>query len=165
MAGHEQVVVALGRVGVAHQAALGADRVELRGAAGDQLVRIDLVAGVPDQPVLGEVEDEVQRQAELDDAEVGGEVGGAQLEHRPQFDANFLGQSLELGQAHLRSSRGDRKFAKSGSMTPYFRRFGVRRMDLAHRRGKVQWQGSGFGGRGSGKTTPRGRVMTQEFRV
>ena len=52
VARHEQVVFALLRVGVAHQAALGADRVELRIAAGDQLVRIDLVARVPDQPVV-----------------------------------------------------------------------------------------------------------------
>ena len=32
VAGHEQVVVAFVRVGVAHQAALGADRAELRGS-------------------------------------------------------------------------------------------------------------------------------------
>ena len=58
--GHEQVERALGRVGVAHQAPLGPDRVQTRGAAGDQLVGIDLVAGVPDQAVLGEVEAQVQ---------------------------------------------------------------------------------------------------------
>ena len=32
VAGHEQVVVAFGRVGVAHQPALGADRAETRGS-------------------------------------------------------------------------------------------------------------------------------------
>ena len=38
VAGHEQVVVAFGRVGIAHQAALGPHRVELVVAAGDHLV-------------------------------------------------------------------------------------------------------------------------------
>ena len=46
-------------------------------AAGDELVRVDLVAGVPDEPVLAEVEGQVQGQAQLDDAEVAGEVGRA----------------------------------------------------------------------------------------
>ncbi len=77
VAGHEQVVVAFVRVGVAHQAPLGAHRAELVVAAGDQLVRIDLVAGVPDQPVAAEVERGVQRQAKLDHAQVRGEVGRA----------------------------------------------------------------------------------------
>ena len=53
VAGHEQVERALGRIGVTHQAPLGPDRVQAAGAAGDQLVGIDLVARVPDQAVAG----------------------------------------------------------------------------------------------------------------
>ena len=97
VAGHEQVEGALGRVGVAHQAPLGPDRVQLVGAAGDQLVGIDLVAGVPDQAVLGEVEGQVQRQAELDDAEVAGEVGRAAADDADQLGAHLRGELLELG--------------------------------------------------------------------
>ena len=53
VAGHEQVVRAFLRVRVTHQAALGANRVKLPVPPGDQLVRINLVAGVPNQPIAG----------------------------------------------------------------------------------------------------------------
>ena len=76
--GHEQVVVALGGVGIAHQPAARADAVELGIAAGEQLVRVDLVAGVPDEAVAAEVELQMQGQGQLDHAEVAGEVGGPQ---------------------------------------------------------------------------------------
>ncbi len=48
-AGDKQVVNALDRVGVAHQAPLATDCVELREAARHQLMRVDLMAGVPDE--------------------------------------------------------------------------------------------------------------------
>ncbi len=72
--GHEQVEGAFGRVGVTHQTPFGPDRVQHGGPAGDQFVGINLMAGVPDQAVLSEVEGQVQGQAELDHAEVAGEV-------------------------------------------------------------------------------------------
>ena len=46
-------------------------------AARDQLVRIDLMAGVPDQPVVAKVERQMQGQAQLDDAQIRGEVCAA----------------------------------------------------------------------------------------
>ena len=85
VAGHEQVERAFGRVGVTHQAPLGPDRVQPVGAAGDQLVGIDLVARVPDQAVAGEVEGQMQGQAELDDAQVAGEVSRAAADHVDQL--------------------------------------------------------------------------------
>ncbi len=75
MAGEEQVIGAFGRVGIAHQAALGPHRVERLVAAGHQLVRIDLVAGIPDQAVAAEIEGGVQGQGQLDHAQVRGEMG------------------------------------------------------------------------------------------
>src|SRR2546421_403056 len=51
VAGHEQVVKAFVRIGVAHETAACADTVELREAAGDELVRINLMTGVPDETV------------------------------------------------------------------------------------------------------------------
>src|SRR5947208_15788661 len=63
MAGHEQVVEALVWVGVAHQAALGANRLEAIVAARDELVRINLMPGVPDETVVCEVEGQMQSQA------------------------------------------------------------------------------------------------------
>ena len=61
VSGHEQVVLALAGVREPHEPALGADRVEPVVPPGDELVRVDLVPGVPDEPVLvlREVEGEV----------------------------------------------------------------------------------------------------------
>ena len=96
MAGHEQVEGALGGVGIPHQAALGPDRVQAVGPAGDQLVGIDLVAGVPDQAVGPEVERQVQGQAELDDAEVAGEVRGSMVDDADQLVAHLGGEVFEV---------------------------------------------------------------------
>ena len=96
VAGHEQVVVAFVRIGIAHQAALGADRLELRITTGDELMRINLVAGVPDQAVLAEIEGQVQGEAQFDDAEIAGEVGRPNAQHTDQLVAHFLSQLYQL---------------------------------------------------------------------
>src|SRR5262249_32750433 len=83
-------------VRITHEPALGPDRFELLVAAGDELVRIDLVPGVPDESVLREVEAEVQGEAQLDDAEVAGEVSGADAEHAHQLVAHLLRELQEL---------------------------------------------------------------------
>ena len=82
------------------------------GPAGDQLVGIDLVAGVPDQAVLGEVERQVQGQAELDDAEVAGEVRRAAADDADQLGAHLGGELLELG---LRQRSSGRPATRSSS--------------------------------------------------
>ena len=66
---------------------------ELVVAAGDELVRIDLVAGVPDQPVAAEIEGGVQGQRQLDDAQVGGEMGRARGRQAADGLAHFVGQA------------------------------------------------------------------------
>jgi hypothetical protein len=66
----EEVVVALARIGEARHAVALPQPVEHRVAAGEQLVRIALVADVEQQPVVPEVEDVVQRDREIDHAEV-----------------------------------------------------------------------------------------------
>ena len=96
MAGHEQVIRAFFRVGIAHQATFASDRREFLEAAGDQLVRIDLMSGVPDQAVFREIEDQMQRDAELDDAQVAGEVSGAVRAHRTKCLADFGRQLAKL---------------------------------------------------------------------
>ena len=97
MAGHEQVVFALLRVGVAHQAPLGAHGAELVVAPRDELVRIDLVACVPDEAVAAEVERRVQRQAQFNHAQVRGKVGRAVRNQIAKDLAHFTGQLLKLG--------------------------------------------------------------------
>jgi hypothetical protein len=59
-------------------------------------VRVNLVAGVPDEAVAGEVEGQVQGQAEFHDAEVAGEVGRTDAQHTHQFVTHFLGQLSQL---------------------------------------------------------------------
>ena len=55
-------------------------------------MRIDLVAGIPDDAVVAEVVAQVQREAEFDDAEVAREMGRADTEHPHEFVAHFLRQ-------------------------------------------------------------------------
>ena len=55
------------------------------------------MAGVPDQPIAAEVERGVQRQAQLDDAEVRRKVGRAAGNQVAQRLAHFSGELFELG--------------------------------------------------------------------
>ena len=66
----DHVVLGLGPARVAGQAAALAQRAESAAPAGEQLVHVRLVAGVEDDPVPGRVEDPVQRDGQLHDAEV-----------------------------------------------------------------------------------------------
>ncbi len=70
----DDVVLALGLVRVAGEPTAAAQQVEAVLPAGHDLVHVGLVAGVEQDPVLGRVEDPVQRQRELDHTEVGAEV-------------------------------------------------------------------------------------------
>ena len=79
----ERVVLALGALGEAGEAAALAQGADAVAPAGEDLVRIGLVADVPDQPVARGVEDPVQGDGELDDAEPGAQVAAG---HRHGVD-------------------------------------------------------------------------------
>ena len=70
----ERIVFALGAPGEAREPVLGAQGADAFAAAGDDLVRICLVADVPDQAVVRRVEDVMQRDGEFDDAGASGRV-------------------------------------------------------------------------------------------
>ena len=70
----QRVVRAFERLSEPGQTALQADVLELVAPAGHQLVRVGLVGRVPDYAVRRAVEDAVQRQRELDDPQVRGEM-------------------------------------------------------------------------------------------
>ena len=91
MSGHEQVVIALGWIGVAHQSAFGADRVKFLVASGDQFLRINLMTRVPDQPVLQKIIGAVQGQRQLDDTKVRRKVRRAHAEEITERFADFVG--------------------------------------------------------------------------
>ena len=74
MAVLDPVVLGLAPARVARQPAALAQVGEVVARAGDDLVHVGLVAGVPQDDVAGRVEDPVQGEGQLDHAEVGAEV-------------------------------------------------------------------------------------------
>ena len=60
-------------------------------------MRIRLVTDVPDQRVLGRVEDIVQRDGQFDDAEPGPEVAAGDADGVDQFGAQFARRTGEVG--------------------------------------------------------------------
>src|SRR5438128_126023 len=73
------------------------------------------MAGVPDEAVAREVEGQVQRQAQLDDAEIAGEVGRANAKHAQQLLAHLLGELEQLGVAQAGQVRGRVNRRQDGS--------------------------------------------------
>ena len=101
MGGAEAVVLALVAAREARDATELAQRRHAAAAAGQDLVRVGLVAHVPDQPVVGRVVDVVERDRQLDGAEVGRQVAaglGDALDHEI---AQFAGELLEFGARQL----------------------------------------------------------------
>jgi len=93
----EGVVLALVAARKAAQAAELAQRAHAVAPAGEDLVRIGLVAHVPHQPVFGRVEDMVQRDGQLDRAEVGRQVAAGARDALQHELAQFVSQLLEFG--------------------------------------------------------------------
>jgi hypothetical protein len=60
-------------------------------------VDVRLVAGVPDDPVTGRLEDAVNGQRELHDAEVRAEMAAARRTGADQLVPDLAGEGLELG--------------------------------------------------------------------
>ena len=79
--GFRPVVLGLAAVGVAGQAALLTQRIELVCATREHLVHVGLVRGVEDDRIIGRVEGAVQRDGELHDAQIWAQVtaGGGDL--------------------------------------------------------------------------------------
>ena len=96
MPGAVAIVFAFGAQGESVEAVRLADGVEPVLAAGEQLVDVALVAHVPDKLVLRRAEDLVQRDGELDHAQVGAEVAAGFGQGVDQFLANLFGQLLAL---------------------------------------------------------------------
>ena len=99
----EQVVVVRALLGrrVAGEAVPLPDRGELVAAAREDLVRVGLMRDVPDQDVLQEVVDVVERDREVDDAEAGREVSAVLLEHLGDELADLRRDHREVGERDL----------------------------------------------------------------
>ena len=96
MGGAERVVFALAAPGEAGEAAALAQGADAVAPAGQDLVRIGLVADVPDQPVARRVEDVVERDRQLDDAEAGAEMAAGDRHGRDRLGAQFVGELAQL---------------------------------------------------------------------
>ena len=117
MRGAEGVVLALVAARKAGDAAELAQRRHAVAPAGQHLVRIGLVADVPDDAVVRRVEDVVQGDRQLDGAEVRRQVA-AGLRHALHHElAQLGGELLQLGarQAPHVGGRGDASRAACGS--------------------------------------------------
>ena len=99
--GAERVVFgfrALGEAGEPPALADGADPVA---AAGQDLMRISLMAHVPDQPVIGGVEDIVDRRRELDHAQTGAQMATGDRNRLDGLAAQFVRQLTEIRRIEL----------------------------------------------------------------
>ena len=96
MRGAERVVFALGALGEAGQPAALAQRADAVAAAGQDLVRIGLMADVPDQAVARGVEDVVQGDRQLDHAEPGAEMAAGDRDRIDGLGAQLVGDLPEL---------------------------------------------------------------------
>jgi hypothetical protein len=123
MRGAERIVLALAPPGEAAEAPAlpkGADAVA---PAGDDLVRIGLMADVPDQLVVRRVEHIVKRHGELDDAECRAEMSAGDRHRRDRLLAQLVGELRELvlgepsqvgGHAHRVEQRSYRTVTHQG---------------------------------------------------
>ena len=96
MGGAERVVFALGALGEAGEPAAHAQRADAVAPAGQDLVRIGLVADVPDQAVVGRVEHVMERDGELDHAEPGAEMAAGDRDRVDGLLPQFVGQLPQL---------------------------------------------------------------------
>ena len=91
MRGAERIVFALGALGEAGKAAALAQRADAVAPAGQDLVRIGLMADVPDQAIARRVENIVQRHGQFDDAEPGAQMPAGDRDGADRFGAQFVG--------------------------------------------------------------------------
>ena len=96
MGGAERIVIAFGALGEAGQPAAGAQRADAVAAAGQDLVRIGLMADVPDQAVARGVEDVMQGGGQFDDAEAGAEMAAGDRDRIDGFLTQLVGDLPDL---------------------------------------------------------------------
>ena len=93
----ERVVLAFVALGEARQPAFLAQRADTVAPPGQDLVRVGLVANVPDQPVLRRVEDVMDRDRELHHPETSAEMAACLGDGVDHFRAQFPGELREFG--------------------------------------------------------------------
>ena len=103
----ERIVFALAAAGEAGQAALLAQRADAVPPPGQDLVRVGLVADVPDHLVHRRIEHGVQGDGEFDHAERGAEMAAGDGDGIHGFAAQFGGKLLKLLSREISHVRRD----------------------------------------------------------
>ena len=96
MGGSERVVFAFRALGETAQASALPQRSDPLAPTGQDLVRVGLVADVPDDAVGRRVENVVQRDRQFDHAKPGPEVTARHRDRADRFGAQFIGQLSEV---------------------------------------------------------------------
>ena len=107
MADAEGVVIAFFALGEGRDAVLLLDGVDLVAPAGEDLVRVTLVADVPDQAVGRGVVQEVQGHREFDHAQAGAEMPARLADLFDQVGAQFIGDRRQFGFRELAQVGGN----------------------------------------------------------
>ena len=113
MAGAHDVVLGLGDRAERRQAVVLADRRQRLAAAGEDLVRVGLVADVPEDLVARRVEQAVQGDRQLAGAEVGAEVAADLADRVDDVGAHLLRDLLKLLVVELVQVGGGRRSPRS----------------------------------------------------
>ena len=92
----EGIVFALAALGEARQAAALTQGADTVAPSGQDLVRIALVADIPDELVLRRVEHVMDRHGQLDHAEARAEMPAAGTDRVDHLAAQFVGQLAQL---------------------------------------------------------------------
>jgi hypothetical protein len=92
----ERIIFALAPLGEARQPAAGAQRADAVAPPGQDLVRIALVADIPDQPVFGRVEHIMDRRGQFDHAQPAPRWPPVTDTAADRFGAQFVGKLAEL---------------------------------------------------------------------
>jgi hypothetical protein len=96
MSGAEWVVLTFSTAGESREAAALAQRADAIAATSEDLVRIGLMADIPDQPVVWRVEHRVERHRQLDHTERGAEVAAGDGNRVDCLAAQLSGKLFQL---------------------------------------------------------------------
>src|SRR6185312_13011129 len=105
--GAKNVVFAFGALGETGESAALAERADPVAAAGDDLVRISLVANVPHDLVARGIENVMERDGEFDDAEARTEMAARHGHRVDRFLSQLVGKLLQLRRLKLAQIGGN----------------------------------------------------------
>jgi hypothetical protein len=114
------VVVAFGALGEAGQTAALAERPNAIAPAGEDLVRIGLMAHVPDQPVVRCIENRVQRHGEFDDPKAGAQMSAGDRNRVHRLAAQLVRHLAKLVVAKLTEIGGGPESVEQGGSNIHY---------------------------------------------